>query len=752
MTIRKWGSEQLVNTNTTGLQEDQTVAALPNGGFVVVWHDNDAAGGDGDSASIKMQRYDAFGNKAGGETLVNTTTVGAQLQTTVTLLSNGDFAVAWRDSSGANGTGTDIRFRRFEADGEAVDLTDRVLGIANTQVDPDIAPIAGSGFIVAYLDTQSGTSDIHAQRFDAAGAPVGGVITVAGGVTVQTDPAIATLNDGSFAAVWLDNSSQIVFQRIDANGALNGGNVTIADAPSGPSGPDVLALANGGFLVSWSDSNQGFPDNDSNAVRAQLFDASGNEVSGEFTVNTLTQGFQNAPSLVALPDGGFVAVYRSADEIRGQAFDAVGNKTGPEFLVNTSTTGIQRSPTITVLADGRLLIAWTDNGNTGGDTSVGGVRMQIIDMRDGSITGTENGETLFGHDFVSDEINGLGGSDTLNGLAGADAMYGGQGDDTYVIDNAGDGVFEGFNNGTDTVQSAVSFTLGDNVERLTLTGSAVSGTGNALANILTGNAAANVLNGLGGSDSMAGLGGNDTYIVGAGDTVTELAGGGADLVSSTVSFVLGSNVENLTLTGFVNINGVGNTLANVITGNSAVNVLRGSSGNDTLRGGLGNDPLFGDAGNDVLNGDAGNDATRGGTGNDTLNGGLGNDPLLGESGNDLLDGDAGRDTLTGGANKDTFRFDAALITANRDKIVDFSAPNDTIQLENSVFKGLATGKLASTAFHTGTAAHDANDRVIYNKAGGTLLFDADGTGSKSAIVFATIAKNLAITNADFFIT
>ena len=95
----------------------------------------------------------------------------------------------------------------------------------------------------------------------------------------------------------------------------------------------------------------------------------------------------------------------------------------------------------------------------------------------------------------ADTLNGGAGNDTLDGGAGVDAMNGGAGNDTYVVDNAGDVVTEasGAGSGTDTVQSSVSFTLGANVENLTLTGGGnINGTGNGDANVITGNAGNNI--------------------------------------------------------------------------------------------------------------------------------------------------------------------------------------------------------------------------------------------------------------------
>ncbi|MFZ2967691.1 MAG: calcium-binding protein, partial [Sulfuricurvum sp.] len=317
-----------------------------------------------------------------------------------------------------------------------------------------------------------------------------------------------------------------------------------------------------------------------------------------------------------------------------------------------------------------------------------------------------NGNPLLNGYAGNDTLTGSSANDTIIGGVGADTMSGGAGNDTYYVDNVGDKVIELANQGTDIIRTSVSYTLGANIENLTLTGTSnINGTGNSLNNTLTGNNGANILNGGAGvdilnggagADTLFGGAGNDTYYVdNVGDkvyeTTTAVSGidsGGIDLVNTTISYTLGANIENLTLTGTSNINGTGNSLNNALTGNSGANILNGGAGADTLFGGAGND------------------------------------------------------TLTGGAGRDSFVFNTALNGAtNKDTITDFTATDDIIKLENGIFTKLATvGTLATGNFYASATgvAHDANDYILYNTASGVLSYDADGNGAGSAIAFATL--------------
>jgi len=363
-------------------------------------------------------------------------------------------------------------------------------------------------------------------------------------------------------------------------------------------------------------------------------------------------------------------------------------------------------------------------------------------------------------------ISGNSGNNILNGAVGLDTLIGGDGNDSYIVDTTTDVISEAAAAGIDTVQSSVTFSLAAlaNVENLTLTGSAaINGTGNAADNLISGNSGNNILDGAGGNDTLIGGAGNDTYIVDSStDVITEAAAAGTDTVLSSITFTLGANVENLTLTGATNINGTGNTINNLITGNSGNNTLDGAGGNDTLIGGLGDDLYIVDSTTETisealasgidtvissatftLSANVENLSLTGvgafsGTGNidnNIITGNRGNNVLSGLAGHDTLDGGGGNDTLIGGAGNDTYIVDSSLdvvteaVGAGADAVLSSVTYTLAANVENLTLTG---------ATNINGTGNTINNFISGNSGNNTL----DGGGGNDTLIGGSGADQL----------
>lgn len=392
-------------------------------------------------------------------------------------------------------------------------------------------------------------------------------------------------------------------------------------------------------------------------------------------------------------------------------------------------------------------------GLVGNDTLDGGAG---DDQLDGGV-----GDDVLLGGMGRDVLYGGQGNDILDGGDDVDQLTGGEGNDLYRVDHSDDAVVELAGQGDDTVEStAYSYGISGEVERLVLVegSSAYAALGGAGSQILTGNSNDNRLDGGSGSDLLTGGLGNDIYVVDeSGDVIVEAADEGTDTVESSIDYVLGETLENLTLLGSADLAATGNTGSNVIVGNSGNNLIDGGSGADTLYGGGGDDfyaavsssdyvrefagegvdtiervfetnlvldsnvenlilgagistgngnglnnTITGNDGDNTLGGWDGNDVLHGLDGDDALFGGDGVDTLLGGVGSDYLDGGSGVDHLEGGAGNDVY------ITDESSDVVIEAA-------------GAGTDQVQTTASYT----LSANIENLFLMEGGAI----DGTGN-----------------------
>ena len=193
----------------------------------------------------------------------------------------------------------------------------------------------------------------------------------------------------TFTIVGGDGSgSAVVAQVYDAAGAKVGGEFVVnTTTTSDQTLPKVTALAAGGFVATWEDASGVGGDASISGIKAQIFDASGAKVGGEFLVNSATTNAQTEPSVTALPSGGFVISWTDASllggdasitSIKAQTFDAAGAKVGGEFLVNSATLNAQSDPSLVTLSSGEVAVIWTDASGQGGDASGTSIKAQLL--------------------------------------------------------------------------------------------------------------------------------------------------------------------------------------------------------------------------------------------------------------------------------------------------------------------------------------------------------------------------------------
>jgi Ca2+-binding RTX toxin-like protein len=413
-------------------------------------------------------------------------------------------------------------------------------------------------------------------------------------------------------------------------------------------------------------------------------------------------------------------------------------------------------------------------GTASGYYASSGVNFTSIE----GISASQLNDMLVGND-AANWFDPLGGDDLVNGGLGDDSILGYSGNDTFIGGGGTDTVFyeedpAGINADLDTGLVTDGFVGTDQLSLIE------NVTGSRHDDHIRGDGSPNVLDGGGGEDELEGRGGNDTLIGGG-----VSSGGGQDVADyrdAPTGVIV--NLSAVTVLGVAS-----NTAAD---GYSAVDTLvnigaaTGSAFNDTLIGGAGDEFFMGRAGNDSIVGGAGsdwigygdspvgvainlgapsfsdghgtldvasgienisgsdfNDTLSGNSGNNFIQGQSGGDALIGLAGDDTLEGGVGLDMLTGGAGTDRFVYSVAPVAGNEDVITSFESGTDKLHLDASQLTGFAVGgTLDPTAFVTGTAALDANDRIIYDS--GDVFYDADGTGGAAQVKIFTLSTGTLV--------
>lgn len=475
-------------------------------------------------------------------------------------------------------------------------------------------------------------------------------------------------------------------------------------------------------------------------------DSLDNILTGNSGNNTLTGGAGNDTYVIGqggtdvlVESSGTDSVQSSASHTLATDFENLtllgsGNINGTGNTGNNTIAGNSGNNTLNGISGTDMLsyanaaaLVYVDMVN---GTASGGAGNDVLSNFD-NLTGSDYNDTLIGTTASNTIYGGLGNDLIGTGGSGTgDVMYGGGGDDYYYANNASDQHNESVGEGTDTVQAALNWTLGANVENLVLGGSsAINGTGNTLDNILTGNS---------GNNSLTGGDGNDTYVIGQGgtDVLVEGSGGssGTDTVQSSLAHTLATNFENLTLLGSGNINGTGNTGNNTITGNSGNNTLNGISGTDMVSYANAAALVYVDMLNGTASGGMGNDVL---SNFDNLTGSAYNDTLIGNAAANLIYGGAGNDvigtgsaatgdTMYGGIGDDYYY---ANNVADQ-HIESAGEGTDTVQASISWTVGSNVEKLILGGSSNINAVGNSLDNVLTGNSGVNIFGGGDGNDTE----------------------
>jgi Ca2+-binding RTX toxin-like protein len=747
---------------------------------------------------------------------------------TFSLFDNGTNVENLRLMAGAiNGTGNDLDNIIYAGSGvNDMDGGDNGTVVMDGGTNDTVGDTLSYQYASGKVTVTLGTATLSTAETGAANAALG-----------DQNQNFESLTGGSYADTLTGNSSTNTISGGLGNDTISGGAGTTADKLLGGYGDDTYVLVDNSADIIIELTSQGTDTVSSGTLNVNISAASA--ALSKLTTFAYLENVTLTGSTVLTGTGNSGNNVMTGNSVASTLIGGTGNDT---YVVSFAGTNI------TEISSGGL-----DVVQSGVSYDMRSLALNVENLTltgSAAINGTGNASANI--------ITGNSGANKLDGSTGKDKLIGGNGVDTYVVDDAGDYVDETTgttganavaaitaNAALDTVWTSVTYTITDTkVENLTLadatgvtTGtSAISGYGNSSANIITGNNGDNTLYGAAGNDKLIGNTGKDTLDGGTGadtmqggtgadtyivdnlsDTADEststdtaasptLVNATGDLVKSSVTYTLGANIENLTLTGTAVINGTGNAAANIITGNDSKNILDGIGGNDQLAGGKGDDTyLIHGVGDSITeNSNSGTDLVQAGfsytLGNNLENlaltstgvldtNGLGTDTVAingtgnaldntikGNAGVNILDGGTGADILVGGAGNDIYIIDnvSDKITENANEGSDTVGssifnPDLTkfINVENVWIYGTAaltgTGNaLANVLFSDNTNAAStlvggAGDDIYVLTTSTTTITEASGTTAGVDLVqtsvsydmslLATTVENLTLTGA-----
>ena len=602
-------------------------------------------------------------------TIVNTTLTGDQFAPVITTVGLGH-VIVWRDDAGV------YYGQRFDGAGQAIPAFEIEVATPG-DFAPQVASLAGGGFVVLLAKDDADSVGVYAQRFNSLGAKVGGEELV--NVT-QTGHQflykVASVDSGAgYAVVWSSEEAltekNVYLRLFNADGTAQTNEITISAGTSTSAwvwDTEVAQLANGNIAVAWT-SGQGLNDH----ITVQVVQKNGTLVGGSHIHHDQQNTDSSTPILAALPGGGFVAIYRvinrpngdiSFDDgfttVRLRYFDNSGQSTGPAINVATGLPGgltaALRAPSdVLVTADGRVFVLWTES------LTYGGVTLNNVMMQEYTSDGRVKNDPVLVNKGLNQQ--GIGSAkmaispltgDIIVTWGNRMGLEGGDGYDIVKrVVHIGDKIDARFNNS----QNVVTLDAGGEVVE------ALGGN-----DVVTGGAGNDAIDGGSGNDTLHGEGGNDALHGGDGNDIIN-GGNGDDYIDGGAgNDVLNGDAGKDTIFGGAN--------NDQIHGGDGDDLLIGEGGDDHIEGGDGNDRISGDAdplrptnlplqdGDDTLFGGNGDDWIEGGGGNDHIEGGSGNDVLRGGDGDDYLDGGTGVDSINGGAGNDTIKLSAGNDTVN----------------------------------------------------------------------------------------